>query len=60
MDFLPWRTFRRRVESYKGHYRIKNFSCADQFLCMAFAQLTFRESLRDVDHLFYRTIRTVV
>jgi hypothetical protein len=49
MGFLPWRTFRRRVQRYKGNYRIKNFSCADQFLCMAFAQLTFRESLRDIE-----------
>lgn len=49
MDFLPWRTFRRRVERYKGNYRIKYFSCADQFLCMAFAQITFRESLRDIE-----------
>ena len=49
MSFLPWRTFQRRVEHYKGNYRIKNFSCSDQFLCMAFAQLTFRESLRDIE-----------
>lgn len=49
MDFLPWRTFRRRVQRYKGNYRIRNFSCTDQFLCMAFAQLTFRESLRDIE-----------
>jgi hypothetical protein len=49
MEFFPWRTFRRRVEQYKSNYRIKNFSCADQFLCMAFAQLTFRESLRDIE-----------
>jgi len=49
MDFLPWRTFQRRVERYKGNHRIKHFSCADQFLCMAFAQLTFRESLRDIE-----------
>ena len=49
MEFLPWRTFQRRVEHYKSNYRIKNFSCADQFLCMAFAQLTFRESLRDIE-----------
>ena len=47
--FLPWRTFQRRVEHYKGNYRTKNFSCSDQFLCMAFAQLTFRESLRDIE-----------
>lgn len=49
MDFLPWHTFRRRVKHYKGDYKIKNFSCLDQFLCMAFAQLTFRESLRDIE-----------
>jgi len=49
MEFLPWRTFQRRVKKYKGDYRIKNFSCSDQFLCMAFAQLTFRESLRDIE-----------
>lgn len=49
MEFFPWRTFQRRVELYKGNYRIKNFSCSDQFLCMAFAQLTFRESLRDIE-----------
>ena len=49
MDFFPWRTFRRRVEVYKGNHKVKNFSCADQFLCMAFAQLTFRESLRDIE-----------
>ena len=49
MEFLPWHTFRRRVKLYKGDYRIKRFSCSDQFLCMAFAQLTFRESLRDIE-----------
>ncbi len=49
MEFLPWRTFQRRVKQYKGDYRIKKFSCSDQFLCMAFAQLTFRESLRDIE-----------
>ena len=49
MEFLPWRTFQRRVKKYKGDYRIKNFSGSDQFLCMAFAQLTFRESLRDIE-----------
>ncbi len=49
MEFFPWRTFQRRIELYKGNYRIKNFSCSDQFLCMAFAQLTFRESLRDIE-----------
>lgn len=49
MDFLPLRTFQRRVIKYKGDYRTKNFSCSDQFLCMAFAQLTYRESLRDIE-----------
>jgi hypothetical protein len=49
MEFFPWRTFERRVKLYKGDYRVKNFSCTDQFLCMAFAQLTFRESLRDIE-----------
>ncbi len=49
MEFFPWRTFQRRVEHYKGNHRVKNFSCSDQFLCMAFAQLTFRESLRDIE-----------
>ena len=49
MEFLPWRTFQRRIKQYKGDYRIKNFSCSDQFLCMAFAQLTYRESLRDIE-----------
>jgi hypothetical protein len=41
--------FRRCVERYRGNYKLKAFSCWDQFLCMAFAQLTFRESLRDIE-----------
>lgn len=49
MEFLPMDTFHRRVERYNGDYKLKSFSCLDQFLCMAFAQLTFRESLRDVE-----------
>jgi len=48
MDFIPYYEFRKCVERYKGNYKIKSFSCWDQFLCMAFAQLTFRESLRDI------------
>jgi hypothetical protein len=48
MDFLPAHDFRHCVERYQGHYKIKSFSCWDQFLCMAFAQLTYRESLRDI------------
>jgi len=49
MEFLPMDTFHRRVKRYNGNYKLKSFSCFDQFLCMAFAQLTFRESLRDVE-----------
>ncbi len=49
IDFIPIDTFRRRVKKYKGDHKVKNFSCFDQFLCMAFAQLTFRESLRDIE-----------
>lgn len=49
MEFLPLDTFHRRVKRYKGHYKLKSFSCFDQFLCMAFAQITFRESLRDIE-----------
>jgi hypothetical protein len=49
MDFLPSKAFRRCVKRYQGDYKLKSFSCWDQFLCMAFAQLTFRESLRDIE-----------
>ena len=49
MDFLPLREFRKCVERYRGNYKVQKFSCMDQFLCMAFAQLTYRESLRDVE-----------
>ena len=48
MDHLPRHEFRKCVERYAGNYRVRRFSCWDQFLCMAFAQLTFRESLRDI------------
>ena len=48
MDFLPTYEFRQCVNRYQGHYKVKTFSCWDQFLCMAFAQLTYRESLRDI------------
>lgn len=48
MDFLPAYEFRRCVNQYGGNYKIKSFTCWDQFLCMAFAQLTYRESLRDI------------
>jgi Domain of unknown function (DUF4372)/Transposase DDE domain len=49
MDFLPRHSFRQCVDRYQGNYRMRSFSCYDQFLCMAFAQLTFRESLRDIE-----------
>jgi len=49
MDFLPSKNFRRCVKRYQGDYKLKTFSCWDQFLCMAFAQLTYRESLRDIE-----------
>lgn len=48
MEFLPLYEFRKCVARYQGDHRIKNFSCMDQFLCMSFAQLTYRESLRDI------------
>jgi len=48
MDFLPLHTFRRCVARYPSNYPTKTFSHLDQYLCMAFAQLTFRESLRDI------------
>jgi hypothetical protein len=49
MDFLPMHQFRRCVDRYNGNYHMKQFSCLDQFLCMAFAQLSYRESLRDIE-----------
>jgi len=48
MDFVPAYEFRKCVERYNGNYKVKSFTCWDQFLCMAFAQLTYRESLRDI------------
>jgi Transposase DDE domain/Domain of unknown function (DUF4372) len=52
MDHLPWKTFGRIVERYDGDHRVREFSCANQFRCMAFAQLTYRESLRDIATCF--------
>ncbi len=57
--------FRKCVKRYKGNFNIQTFSCLDQFLCMAFAQLTYRESLRDIEaclrslqnKLYHRGIR---
>ncbi len=49
MDHVPLTTFRRCVARYGGDHKIKSFSCLDQFRCLAFAQLTWRESLRDIE-----------
>src|SRR5438552_3741538 len=49
MELLPWKRFQRLVLKYQGDRYVKNFSCGNQFLCMAFAQLTYRESLRDIE-----------
>jgi transposase len=49
MDFLPMHKFHQFINKYQGDYRIRSFSCLDQFLCMAFAQLSYRESLRDIE-----------
>lgn len=48
MDFVPYYEFCKCVKRYSGDYKIKSFSCWEQFLCMSFAQLTYRESLRDI------------
>ena len=49
MSFLPHYEFSKCIKRYKGNYRTRKFTCMDQFLCMAFAQLTYRESLRDIE-----------
>jgi hypothetical protein len=49
MEHLSLTTFRRCVARYGGHHKIKRFTSLDQYLSMAFAQLTFRESLRDIE-----------
>ena len=68
MEHLPLTTFRRCVGRYQGERKVKTFSCLDQFLCMAFAQLTYRESLRDLEaclraqrsKLYHLGLRSVV
>jgi Domain of unknown function (DUF4372)/Transposase DDE domain len=68
MQHLPLTTFRRCVARYEGTHKVKSFSCLDQFLSMAFAQLTYRESLRDIEaclraqrsKLYHLGIRSVV
>jgi transposase len=49
MDFLPRNEFRKCIARYGGQRKVQSFSCTDQFLCMAFAQLSYRESLRDIE-----------
>jgi len=48
MAFLTLHDYRKGVRRYRGDYKIKTFSCLDQFLCLAFAQLTYRENFRDI------------
>jgi transposase len=48
MEFLPTYEYNKCVQRYRGNHRVRTFSCYDQFLCMAFGQLTYRESLRDI------------
>ena len=48
-EFFPSYEFRKCVEQYNGNYKVITFTCLDQFLCMAFAQLTYQESLRDIE-----------
>src|ERR1700690_108647 len=49
VEHMPLPAFHRSVDRYRGNYKIKDFTCLDQYLCMAFAQLTYRESLRDIE-----------
>jgi len=49
MDCLPWSTFTRLVARYGGDYDVRTFPCVEQYRAMAFAQLTYRESLRDIE-----------
>jgi len=49
MDFLPTYEFHKCVDRYRGKYKVQSFSCWNQYLYMAFAQLTYRESLRDIE-----------
>lgn len=49
MDFLPWKAFHRLVARYKGDYRVRTLPCSEHFRVLAFAQLTYRESLRDIE-----------
>jgi hypothetical protein len=52
MDYLPWKTFHRLVSRYDGDHRVRTLPCAEHFRVLAFAQLTYRESLRDIEACF--------
>jgi len=58
MDFLPLHEFRKCVKRYQGDYKVKDFSCLDQFLCRTFAQLIYRSSLRDIETFGVSTFLT--
>src|SRR5688572_7769116 len=68
MEFVPRREFRTCVERYQGDYKVQSFSCWDHFLTLAFAQLTYRESLRDIEaclrakstKLYHMCIRSII
>ena len=68
MTYLPMQKFNQCVKRYQGDFKVKSFTCLEQFLCMAFAQLTYRESLRDIEaclravqpKLFHMGIRSKV
>ena len=49
MEHLPWHQFHDCVKRYNGNHKVKSFRCTDQYRCMAFAQLTYRASLRDIE-----------
>ena len=49
LDFLPMYDFKMCIDRYKGNFNVRTFTCFDQFICMAFAQLTYRDSLRDIE-----------
>lgn len=52
MDFIPWTSFDRIVTKYGGNARVRTLRCSEQFRAMAFAQMTYRESLRDIEACF--------
>src|SRR3989338_7607344 len=67
-DHLPLYQFHQCVQKYHGHYKVQTFSCLDQFFTMTFAQITYRESLRDIEaclnaqknKLYHMGIRAIV